>query len=803
MYYSIQELVSKKRQIEATTYEINCESVKKPKQDVPIIITPDNNLTSIDSVCDTDQSGTKTIHLDNSDVPIVSPGNKSSVQQNLQVKFKCASADGKSNINSSSGGSSDDKESSSGDEEDNSADGKSSSGESSDDKESSSGDEENSDDESISTATRKQTIPPKSSDNYDSCSTSSKSSKDNDSISSSSDKEGPDLQKAGKSNSDSFINAETTGNTTSGNIAEHVNLNSSASAVTEKTNNKIWSDDSSDDSSVEELKPNTKQNDVKFITMAKGLQLLSATVASTVSDISNSESEQANTISEHVNLNSSASAATEKTNNKIWSDDSSDDSSVEELKPNTKQNDVKFITMAKGLQLLSATVASTVSDISNSESATNVGTIAESVKSRRQHNLPINTGKPEIVDLDNLEPEQVSDEKLIEDFFNPANQLVTSINGLNIFMSDMIRVLHTPTESDKSNYLSDKIIDAHLYLLSRKYRNVVIQERGWYETLLEDKTFAKYNKKNISQNKTMFVPFWRGYHWILFVVYINDKKIVCYDSMAGISMAAYQIEMSNEIMKYITKGAKKQNWIYKLGEAPRQKNYYDCGVHVLITVDYLCTEPDKELKFSPIDVTNYRTKMLKAIINISECNRPMKLNNMDYKTSATFPKLGVGPSLYRAYDKTTLKYNKLIGEGLFALHKFQPNEIIARFIGEIIGQAEKEIREKTNPGYILQLHAKQDPQYLDCYKTAHTYKCFASKANSFGSVRHIYELDSDPVINARIVVRCKKLTLMAIHEINKNEEILCTYNFDEFQVADEVVLDKIDSDEENFSVYSP
>ena len=39
LYYSIQELVLKKRQIEPTTYEINCESVKKPKQDVPIIIT--------------------------------------------------------------------------------------------------------------------------------------------------------------------------------------------------------------------------------------------------------------------------------------------------------------------------------------------------------------------------------------------------------------------------------------------------------------------------------------------------------------------------------------------------------------------------------------------------------------------------------------------------------------------------------------------------------------------------------------------------------------------------------------------
>jgi hypothetical protein len=136
------------------------------------------------------------------------------------------------------------------------------------------------------------------------------------------------------------------------------------------------------------------------------------------------------------------------------------------------------------------------------------------------------------------------------------------------------------------------------------------------------------HEKDLSQLNKVFFPVNVGnYHWCLIVAYMEEKKIICFDSMEnGRSRRAY-IELVIAFLEDESVGLNQDSrfpkvpfdfcvneWVIEeRAECPRQLNDYDCGIFMLTFIDLISL--DLPLLFKQSDVTHIRRRMLQEIID--------------------------------------------------------------------------------------------------------------------------------------------------------------------------------------------
>jgi len=131
------------------------------------------------------------------------------------------------------------------------------------------------------------------------------------------------------------------------------------------------------------------------------------------------------------------------------------------------------------------------------------------------------------------------------------------------------------------------------------YRNV----RRWTreKTLME-----KCGVKNIMELDKIFMPVHvDGTHWCLAVIFIQEKKIQYYDSMAGTGMATltrlkrYLVEDTRDKLN-LQLNESEWTLVPTQGNTPLQNNGCDCGVFTCMFADYIST--NQPLTFSQSNI---------------------------------------------------------------------------------------------------------------------------------------------------------------------------------------------------------
>ena len=136
--------------------------------------------------------------------------------------------------------------------------------------------------------------------------------------------------------------------------------------------------------------------------------------------------------------------------------------------------------------------------------------------------------------------------------------------------------------------------------------------------------------------------------------------------------------------------------------------------------------------------------------------------------------LYVQPSTYRAKDPSTELYTVTIGDGLFSRILYKKDDIIAKFKGEVIDEAEYNRRKADGKGgYCILLSADN---YLDCYENCKSKICLASFANSAYRCWNT-QTNVEAVNNAYLSVCTRNNTavLKALHTIPAFVEISWNY----------------------------
>jgi sentrin-specific protease 1 len=107
-------------------------------------------------------------------------------------------------------------------------------------------------------------------------------------------------------------------------------------------------------------------------------------------------------------------------------------------------------------------------------------------------------------------------------------------------------------------------------------------------------------------------------HWVLAVIQFRERKIVYFDSLGD----SGRIVLSNLLNflqdEHMNKkkeplfGGEKWILIDSFKECPQQRNYYDCGVFMLIRAQYLATR--NAPNYTHKDMPLFRQKICLAIL---------------------------------------------------------------------------------------------------------------------------------------------------------------------------------------------
>jgi Ulp1 family protease len=109
-------------------------------------------------------------------------------------------------------------------------------------------------------------------------------------------------------------------------------------------------------------------------------------------------------------------------------------------------------------------------------------------------------------------------------------------------------------------------------------------------------------------------------HWTLVVIYVQEKRIQYYDSYGSPGT-----NYLNAVLRYVGDTARKlrntdfrkSEWVtipgnISIKETPRQYNGYDCGVFVIMYVDFLTDR--LPLHFSEDDMPLFRKKICANVL---------------------------------------------------------------------------------------------------------------------------------------------------------------------------------------------
>ena len=114
-------------------------------------------------------------------------------------------------------------------------------------------------------------------------------------------------------------------------------------------------------------------------------------------------------------------------------------------------------------------------------------------------------------------------------------------------------------------------------------------------------------------------------HWTLAVIYVTEKRIQYYDSIAGYGGPALEDKYLNALFQWLqdehkdkcgTELPDKESWKKdrcNKKSTPQQKNGVDCGVFTIMFADYL--SDNLKLSFTQKDIPKFRLKIGHHILN--------------------------------------------------------------------------------------------------------------------------------------------------------------------------------------------
>ena len=195
----------------------------------------------------------------------------------------------------------------------------------------------------------------------------------------------------------------------------------------------------------------------------------------------------------------------------------------------------------------------------------------------------------------------------------------------NIIMKEKNFILYEK-ELERLNppqFLSDEIINAYLYLISKKYSNVFIFDT-YFHTTLEENGFNEkrnYANRNPFDHISWLLPInFQNSHWILLHINVqslnnSQVEITLYDSATEAGFA-YNIN-TKEILKYVRYMYKKYknlelqnlNVLFKniSDQIPQQENSFDCGTFVLGYA--ICLAAKETIIFSQSMIDSFRRNL--------------------------------------------------------------------------------------------------------------------------------------------------------------------------------------------------
>ena len=129
----------------------------------------------------------------------------------------------------------------------------------------------------------------------------------------------------------------------------------------------------------------------------------------------------------------------------------------------------------------------------------------------------------------------------------------------------------------------------------------------------------KKNKFLLSDFDKVFIPVnVNNLHWMLIVIYVETKKVVCYDSMISGKKPEYYNKFITTVENWVREEAQEnQIDVSKLEsivhqKSPQQDNDFDCGVFVCICADFL--SDNLPLDYSQDNMVFFRDKIAADIL---------------------------------------------------------------------------------------------------------------------------------------------------------------------------------------------
>jgi sentrin-specific protease 1 len=198
---------------------------------------------------------------------------------------------------------------------------------------------------------------------------------------------------------------------------------------------------------------------------------------------------------------------------------------------------------------------------------------------------------------------------------------------------------HSFAKLGRGEWLDDQIINFYFKLLQelKDADSSIIRKSVFFSTFLMQVLFVETNKFdykaverwtkkiNIFEHDMLFIPInYNQDHWLLAVVYMQQKMIVLYDSMGsstkkelfkGVLMNWLQLEKET---KHPEVHFDASEWHSCFGgfHVPKQSNGYDCGVFVCMAAEYISKNIPLTWYYQD-DVNNFRLRMAYYILRTS------------------------------------------------------------------------------------------------------------------------------------------------------------------------------------------
>ena len=210
------------------------------------------------------------------------------------------------------------------------------------------------------------------------------------------------------------------------------------------------------------------------------------------------------------------------------------------------------------------------------------------------------------------------DEEMTQSFFDleePQN-IICSYQGDSLSQESFDRL-------KPGVWLNDEVINFYSKMIIKEQQNKgerIHLFRSHFMTQLSSKSGISYkNVERWSRNvhggdlfdlSKLFIPInVNRSHWILAVIFFEEKRIQIYDSMNGSGYRYLNMLFDYLKCEFRDKKKSKGSWNdWKLipcgRNTPQQENGFDCGVFVCMYIHYIAD--NRELNFTQEDINNYR-----------------------------------------------------------------------------------------------------------------------------------------------------------------------------------------------------